>query len=298
MRCCIDAAAAVVEAPMPMPTSATEIQPLQSSPASPAPRPSLSISLNEIPSELLGLALGYLPLADVLSCRQTRNRHLGRDAVRRVRHLNVTQTKELDARYATIFSSVKWVNIMCSLSDTAIIDGGHNLSTFLEALVGLKRVFLDRTQVRRALERLTISDGVNAIRVLLLSTRRSGAAEFIDRMAREGSGNNGRRENIMSLTKEARAVLEVFHKYDSATTRMVASEAAMTESLRQEMRDLYTWGHRESVGKIVIRDATLDFLVDTVGFGLDREEFIPIDVDAEPAVPDYETWRSSFRDSQ
>lgn len=293
MRCCIDAAAAVVEAPMPMPTSATEIQPLQSSPASSvAPRP-LLISLNDIPAELLGMALGYLPLADVLSCRQTRNSHLGRDVVRGVRHLNVTKTQEIDARYATIFPSVQSIHVLCSLSDTAIIDGGHNLSTVLEAFVGLKRVFLDRTQVRRALERLAISDGVNAIRVLFFSTRRPGAAEFIARMAREGSGNNGRREYIMSLTKEARAVLEVFHKYDSATTRMVASEAAMTESLRQEMRDL-CFGHRETVGKIVIRDATLDFLVDAVGFGLDREEFIPVDVDAEPAVPDYETWRSTM----
>ena len=297
MRRCVDADAAAVEASTP--TSATEIQPRQSAPASSAPRPSLLIPLNDIPAELLGMALGYLPLADVLSCRQTcrqtRNRHLGRDAVRTVRHLNVTQTKELDARYATIFPSVTSIHVLCLLSKSAIISGEHNLPTFLEAFVGLERVFLDRNQVRRAMERLLDVgfSGDGAIRVLPVYRSRGGPAadEFIGRMAREGSGNNGQEEYVMSLTKEARAVLDFFHERDSATAQLVACEEAMTESWRRQMKDFCKDNHHGRTGKIVIRDATLDFLVDAVGFGLDREEFIPIDVDAEPAVLNYERWR-------
>ena len=86
---------------------------------------------------------------------------------------------------------------------------------------------------------------------------------------------------VMSLTKEARAVLDVFHEHDSATTRMVAREEAMTERLRREMKNLREFFLGGRPGKIVILNATLDFLVDAVGFGLDREEFIPVDVDAE-----------------
>ena len=423
MRCCIDAAAAVVETPTPTPTPSLPLQ----SPASSAPR-----SLNDIPSEMLGMALDYLPLADVLSCRRTQNGHLGLDAVGKVRHLNVMNAEELDARYAKIFPSVQSINVLCLSKDyffeklmgsasssafryfvdkSAIHGGQRNMRTFLQAFAGLERVFLGghcfgstgaskprscqgpkhtlgflffslclkleesalseelcpeglrpsmicskqcrmageqcplcrwvadtlpanfvcqeesvagpwclsmskrlrrriesrpngpalaRAKIRRTMERLITSEnnaGDGAIRVLSVSSSHGPAAAadaaefFIDRMALRGSGNNGQREYVMSLTKEARAVLELFLEYDSATTRLVASEEAMTESLREQMREFCMWCHGGRTGKIVIRDATLDFLVDAVGFGLDREEFIRVNVNAEPAVLNYEKWR-------
>lgn len=348
-----------------------------------------SLVVLDVPAETLGMALGYLALADVLSCRRTQNRHLGRDAIHSVRHLNVMTAEELDARYAATFPSVQSVNVLCLLTDFKLSSRSSSSSTptakctvneravqriasFLKSIGKLKRAFLGghfdgtkrvyearscrdsdkqdlisklfeslclsffptnflrgltiqglesvegswclsvpigampassgsaltRAQIHQIMKRLVAEGAMRKVFVtrpthsmgLRSMTSREQKADFIIRMARMGSRNDGIRQAILCLKDGTRSVLQGLFAYDAAATRVCAGQAALTQSLRSCMREIVSNGVSLAVGKLVIRNATLDFLIDTIGFGLDRDEFIPIDFDAEPAVPDYCLW--------
>ena len=348
-------------------------------------------SLTGVPADVLGVALDYLPLADVLSCRRTQNRHLCQDAIGKVRHLNVVKAEELDERWATVFTSVQSVNVLCLLTDFKLLSRSsysssspkvkyavneravRRISSFLKSFEELEHAFLGgyfngskcvyearscrdsdkreliskvfeslclasfpgnslqglvveglesvegswclsmpvrprpwttnssaltRAQISWIVERL-IQEG--AIRKVFVTRPTHGMAtrsmavreekiKFIFRMRRMGSGNGGRRQVVVCLKNGVRAILQALVACDAAATRECVDQAAITESLRLCMRNVASNHGDIPVDKVVIRDATLDFLVETVGFGLDREEFISIDFQAEPAVPDYCLW--------
>ena len=126
-----------------------------------------------------------------------------------------------------------------------------------------------RAQIPLILEQL-ISDGpMLCCRVSSTRTRSSCAitTNFIDQMAREGSGNDGREQAIFSLKDSARIVLTDLLEYDPAATRLKAIRGIM-ESMRSSV---------SGAGKLVIRDKDLDFLADEEGFGLDQNDFIALD---------------------
>ena len=79
------------------------------------------VSINNVPADVLGRALDYLPFGDVLNTRLVQKK-LGQEVIKNVCHLNMMNAGQLNPRIAFRFPSVKSIDVLCLLTKFELPD--------------------------------------------------------------------------------------------------------------------------------------------------------------------------------